>query len=1031
MRRILPPIFCLLLSFQAFTQVIYVAADATGANDGTSWQDAYTDLQSALAGTGGEVWVKAGTYYPTSGTDRGISFVLNRDIYGGFNGTETVRNQRDFRVNETILSGNIGDPNDNADNTSLIVDAVNIIGSGNPGLLDGFTIRDANSTGVSGYSGGNTSHTVSNCLFTNLIGGNGALDINHPSNISSDIKIIGCTFRFLSGIRGINFRGNGKPQTNVEIVNNLIYDTDAGGISAPFVSGLIVNNTIVNTRGTGINIAFNSSIDVYNNILTGNQTEFSEGLATFNLTNNIIQGTTDPNNFDIDPGFIDVGNNDYRLSSCSAARDIGNGSLLPASVTEDLEGNARTFGTQVDPGAYEISVDPLSSNGFQVTDAECVGEDSGKITFDISGGNGPLQYSVDGGTTYFNSSIGEVDDLVAGTYNLVVRDQFQCELIVANGVVISEPTESSKTPSITGTTTPYGTPSTSGLVIALDPTDNVTEFFGFPTVSSAFGNLFKSDGVTQINSGDFITLAEANAGLIYVPTTSGNIATFSLRAATKDRFECAGGGSAAPTINVTDAPLTASARTQTISYGQSPDLTIDYDGFVLGEDETVLVNPVLIATTATNTSLPGSYPINVTSQGDNNYVITDVDGTVTITNAPLEVTPNNKTITYGDAFPSFDGTLSGVVNGENITATYATLANGNTAGAFEISASLNDPDGSLVNYDVTNTPGTLTINQAPLTVTGNSDTITYGEPLPVFDGTLSGVVNSDNITASFSSNNDSGLAGTFEITATLNDPEGRLSNYDVTNIPGNLTINKANLVVSARRSITFGEAIPTLTASYTGFVNGEDAKVIEMEPSIITTDASEGSDVGTYTITISEDAEDNNYKFSYQTGTLTITPAEAAINLSNLVQEEDGTVKEPMVVTSPEGLNFILSFDDLEGFPVSQGSYPFTVRIDELNYQGVARDTLLITEDGSGVLSVSSQKVDIDIYPNPATKSVNVLTNTPGGLHMFDVQGVLVRAVLLESGQATLDLNGLKKGIYLLKVSHGGDVHVIKRLIID
>ena len=81
-------------------QVIYVKAGATGANSGLNWDDAYTDLQTALAAAaaGDEIWVAAGAYKPTAGADRTISFVMKVGVglYGGFAGGETGRGTKRF-----------------------------------------------------------------------------------------------------------------------------------------------------------------------------------------------------------------------------------------------------------------------------------------------------------------------------------------------------------------------------------------------------------------------------------------------------------------------------------------------------------------------------------------------------------------------------------------------------------------------------------------------------------------------------------------------------------------------------------------------------------------------------------------------------------------------------------------------------------------------------------------------------------------------------------------------------------------------
>ena len=86
---------------------VYVDADATGAGDGTSWADAYTNLNDALlaAPAGSSVWIADGTYT----TPDTASFFIDREltVLGGFNGTETEASAADPATNETILSGDV------------------------------------------------------------------------------------------------------------------------------------------------------------------------------------------------------------------------------------------------------------------------------------------------------------------------------------------------------------------------------------------------------------------------------------------------------------------------------------------------------------------------------------------------------------------------------------------------------------------------------------------------------------------------------------------------------------------------------------------------------------------------------------------------------------------------------------------------------------------------------------------------------------------------------------------------------------
>ncbi len=131
-----------------------------GSGDCLSWVNA-CELQTALgvAVSGDEIWVAAGTYKPTSGTDRTISFVLKNGvaIYGGFAGTETTLGGRDPAANPTILSGDLnGDDNANvqsdeptrADNSYHVVSSS---GMTSTAILDGFTITAGNANGTNPF----------------------------------------------------------------------------------------------------------------------------------------------------------------------------------------------------------------------------------------------------------------------------------------------------------------------------------------------------------------------------------------------------------------------------------------------------------------------------------------------------------------------------------------------------------------------------------------------------------------------------------------------------------------------------------------------------------------------------------------------------------------------------------------------------------------------------------------------------------------------------------------------------------------
>src|SRR5207249_4170973 len=98
--------------------------------------------------------------------------------------------------------------------------------------------------------------------------------------------------------------------------------------------------------------------------------------------------------------------------------------------------------------------------------------------------------------------------------------------------------------------------------------------------------------------------------------------------------------------------------------------------------------------------------------GDANHTGSSATASFTIGQAILTVTADNKTMVLSGPLPVLTGTLTGVKNGDGITASYSTSANGTSVGVFPIVPSLYDPNAKLGNYTVATTNGNLTVQYA-------------------------------------------------------------------------------------------------------------------------------------------------------------------------------------------------------------------------------------------------------------------------------------------------------------------------------
>jgi predicted outer membrane repeat protein len=138
-------LFLLGLANLSFGQVHYVNLNATGNNDGTSWESAFTNLQDALdnAQDGDTLWVAKGTYTPdTTGVGLNATFRVSKAIamYGGFEGSETKLSERDVNRHRVFLSGDVLGNDNPGDFTFNRDDNVHHVVTVAPNILGNVTI---------------------------------------------------------------------------------------------------------------------------------------------------------------------------------------------------------------------------------------------------------------------------------------------------------------------------------------------------------------------------------------------------------------------------------------------------------------------------------------------------------------------------------------------------------------------------------------------------------------------------------------------------------------------------------------------------------------------------------------------------------------------------------------------------------------------------------------------------------------------------------------------------------------------------
>jgi len=583
------------------------------------------------------------------------------------------------------------------------------------------------------------------------------------------------------------------------------------------------------------------------------------------------------------------------------------GSDTSSAVTGTLAYNSLST-TARNVGTYVITPSGLTSSNYSISTYV-----SGNLTI----GQAPLTVTANSFTEVYNGSIayGTSATFTVGYTGILGSDSLSLGTIAYNAASTTAKTIGSYTitPSgLSGTNASnYSISYVSGVLSITPASLTVT------VVSQSKTYTAGTFGFTVSDTG-FVG-GETSAVVTGTPTYSGtaagaiNVGTYSATASglTAANYTIS---YVAGNLTIGQAPLTVTANSLSvvydgsIAYGGSATFGVGYSGFVGGETATVLGGTVAYDSGSTTAKNAGSYTITPSGLTSSNYAITYHTGTLTIGQAPLTVTANSLSVVYDGSIAyggsaTFGVGYAGFVGGETATVLGGTVAydagstTAKNAGSYTIT-----PSGlTSSNYSITYVSGSLSIGQAPLTVTANSLSVVYDGSIAyggsaTFGVAYAGLLGSDTSSAVIGTvAYDSGSttaknAGSYTIT-----PSGlTASNYAISYVSGSLSIGQAPLTVTANSlsvvydgSIAYGGSA-TFGVGYAGFVGGETATALG---GTIAYDSGSttAKNAGSYTITPSG-LTSSNYAISYVSGSLSIGQAPLTVTANSLSVVYDGSI---------------------------------------------------------------------------------------------------------------------------------------------
>jgi parallel beta-helix repeat protein len=369
------------ISSKAYGEVtLYVTMDGAGSMDGTSWENAAHDLKGLIDGLNdnADIWVAKGAYSPGTGSLDSFSIKKGLKIYGGFEGTESVLEERDIKKNAVFLDGGsvsrrvpVVIARSGASSNDTRLDGLTITGGANTTNGGGLFVEISSnllitecvfSDNNANLSGGGlyiyySTPTIRNCVFieNKSFNENGGGVLNYYSSPIFE----NCTFQKNEAIYGGGLFNYGSITTVVDCTfpDNRSFFRGAGMSnydSTVTVSGSLFSGNHGEEYGGGMHNE-NSHLEIRNCVFSNNRTIPGNGggIASLKSSVNVTECEFTMNEADFYGGGMANINSSIKISDCvyseNKALRIGGGGMVIWQSTVIID-NSRFFNNSAKTG---------------------------------------------------------------------------------------------------------------------------------------------------------------------------------------------------------------------------------------------------------------------------------------------------------------------------------------------------------------------------------------------------------------------------------------------------------------------------------------------------------------------------------------------------------------------------------------------------------------------------------------------------------------------------------------------------------